>query len=206
MSLACADDASPGVDGDDTSTSTSDESETAGDGDGDFNFHDGDYLLTLSMEVVDPYQESADLDPELPVQFIVSVSMDEDFVSFSFQPLALDVGSITSPRTLIGDPWVYSNIPHVNGEFTLNPGDETGVVTIAGKSNPVDGSDLLLAIILDGSFQLSSFCGSSSWGFVTNVMESPSPSDFDPIFATFAAIKIDGTLPTELPLSCDDLN
>ena len=181
-------------DGDgDPTTGDGDGDPTTGDGDGDPNVdtdtYDGEYLLALSTT----------LDPNLPLQFLVTVDAGTTLVDLTVQPLSLDVGQTTTPREVVGDPLVYTDIPHVDGAFTL----DLGTVMITGMANPITGSDIVVAAQLDGSFVSDmAFCGTVTG----DVME---PIDYPLAGSTFAAIEVQDTspqgLPTDFPLSCADL-
>jgi hypothetical protein len=164
-----------------------------GDGDGDPNvdtdIYDGEYLLALSTT----------LDPDLPMQFIVTVDAGTTLVDLSIQPLSLDVNQTTTPRLPVGEPLVYTQIPHTDGVFTL----DLGTVMITGDANPITGSDIVVTAELDGSFiSETAFCGT----ITGDVMQ---PIEYNLIGSTFAAVEVEDTTPDGLPvdiaLSCADL-
>jgi hypothetical protein len=164
-----------------------------GDGDGDPNvdteIYDGEYLLALSTT----------LDPNLPLQFIVTVDAGTTLVDLSIQPLSLDVNQTTTPRLPVGDPLVYNQIPHVDGVFTL----DLGTVMVPGAANPITGSNITVAAVLAGSFvSETAFCGT----ITGDVMQ---PIVYDLVGSTFAAVEVEDTSPAALPvdiaLSCADV-
>lgn len=142
--------------------------------------------------------------PGLPLQFIAEVTFTPEgsggMLAMELQPLALNQGSQTEPRTPVGD---VISIP-------ATPVDESGAFTIAslgelrvtGVANPITGGDIRADVSLDGNiFNENIFCGSAG-GEV-----------FEPLplmlgGSTFGAERIDDTsaaaLPTDIVLSCPE--
>lgn len=133
--------------------------------------------------------------PGLPFQFVVFVAQTSPGVwDMTFQPLALDVGSTTTPRFPVGEPRLYQGAEFSEGaplQFY------TGSLTIPGEANPVNGTPVTLDAFLDGSEAGDPYCGP-----VTGAVLEPVQADL--AGSSFATTRIpDPTaLPTDFPMAC----
>jgi hypothetical protein len=146
----------------------------------------GVYLLAVSTIV----------SPDLPFQFLTTVdASDPSLWTFVFQPLSLDGGQTDSPRLPVGDPFVFTDVPVMNGQFTLDFGE----LLLAGATNPITSSDITATILLAGQVQdADAFCGDVS-GMVT----APLMTTIDG--SSFAAVRVAGLddLPDAITIDCD---
>jgi hypothetical protein len=146
----------------------------------------GDFLLALATP----------LDPTLPLQYIATF----DFVPMGMggtvdvelQPLALDQGSTTMPRTFFGPPLVFMGIPvAADGTFTV----DVGPLSVAAETNPIVLLDaqadnvVMNAQILD----VDDVCGTVDGDLVAPIAASLAGS-------TFAAVRVPDTMPASLPV------
>jgi hypothetical protein len=133
--------------------------------------------------------------PGLPYQFLVSTTETAPGVwDMTLQSLALDVGSTTSPRYPVGEPRFYPGVAYDEG---MPLKFYTGVLTIPGEANPINGTDVTLDAFLDGSDLGDPFCGPVSGA----VLE---PIQADLAGSTFATTQIPDpeTLPVDFPATC----
>lgn len=163
---------------------------------------------TAAAEQPDPPQWfllaiSTDLDRELPLQALVSLSNVESLphgvgwttADFSLQWLSLDPGSTTDPREPIGPVLLYPAIEiPLGGSFSW----ELDAVTIPGTANPIDGAEVVASMRL-GALTIDSDypCGRVT-GMVTEPRDAPLED------STFAMTELtDGEpLPVDFPLAC----
>jgi hypothetical protein len=137
---------------------------------------------------------SAVISPATPLQFIATVqattTADGGTMTIDFQPLALDVGSTTMPRTPVGDPLTLPTATiEGDGCFGVNLGE----VMVTGAANPITGADIVAALAIEGAIQSEDlWCGNVS-GMVSM------PLMLDLAGSTFAATRIAGTDPASLP-------
>lgn len=145
----------------------------------------GDYLLAVSTVV----------SRDLPLQFYTTVeASDPALWTVILQPLSLDIGQTGGPQVPFGDPFVFTDVPVVDGAFTLDFGE----ILLAGATNPITGSDITASIVLTGHVQdADSFCGDAS-GTVT----APLMTTIDG--STFAAVRVSGldALPDAITINC----
>ncbi len=137
----------------------------------------GTFLLALEATIA----------PGLPLQFLTTVKFTEDAaggggtLDLDLQPLALDLGSTTSPRTPVGDPIVAHGVPvAADGSWVA----DLGTVAVPGAANPLTGSDISANVVLHGVIQSADLmCGT-----VTGKIFSPIQSDL--AGSTFAAARV----------------
>lgn len=133
--------------------------------------------------------------PGLPFQFLVFTTQSGPGVwDMSLQPLALDVGSTTTPRYPVGEPTFYPGVAYDEG---VPLAFYTGQLTIPGEANPVNGTAVTIDAFLDGSDLGDPFCGPVSGAVVE-------PVQADLAGSTFATTRIPDpmTLPLEFPTTC----
>lgn len=177
--------------GDPTATTGSvpgDPTETSESTTGDAPVVVGEYLLAVSTVIA----------PAQPLQFIATNELigapGQQTLRTALQPLALDLGQVTTPRTPVGEPLVFAGIPVVDGIFKV----DLGVVTVSGAANPITGSDITAQLALVGEFVGPDFyCGTVDGDLLMPLMASLTGS-------TFAAVRIadPGDLPAEVTLDC----
>ena len=145
----------------------------------------GDFLLAAALTV----------NPATPLQWTVEVvfTADDDgggSMDLVLQPLALDVGSTTTPRTPFGEALVYDDvIVDPDGSFSL----DLGVLQVAGATNPITGSDVTTTAAIDGAIvDIDNACGDLS-GMVSV------PIAYDLAGSTFAMVRIPDPDPDSLP-------
>lgn len=149
----------------------------------------GTFLLAVSTVI------SADL----PLQFIVTNTMKTNMdgsvtLDSSLQPLALDLSSVTMPRTPVGDPLEFMNLPIVDGQFEI----DAGTVMVTGMANPVTGSDIEATLLMKGQIEgVDFYCGSIEGDLVSPLMSTLKGS-------TFAAVRLTDpmVLPTDVTINC----
>ncbi|MFY0534913.1 hypothetical protein [Nannocystis pusilla] len=171
--------------GDPTTTTGSvpgDPTETSDSTTGDVPVLVGEYLFAVSTVLA----------PAQPFQFIATNELvgapGQQTMRTALQPLRLDQGKVTTPRTPIGEPLVFAGIPVVDGIFKV----DLGVVMISGAANPITGSEITAQLALVGEFVGPDFyCGT-----VAGELMSPVMANLDG--STFAAVRIDD--PSDLPL------
>ena len=190
-------------DGDPTTSGDGDgDPTTSGDGDGDGDpttgDGDGDPADIPNMDGVYLFALETSLGPDLPLQFVTTVSNMQIDASggtadFSFQPLSLGVSETTTPRMFVGEPLDYTGVVFdVDGGFTI----DMGLVMVTGAANPVTGSDIEADLQVIGDIvQANAMCGELAGQLL-------SPLDFDLTGSSFAAIALadDGSDPMTLPL------
>jgi hypothetical protein len=146
----------------------------------------GDFLMALATP----------LDPSLPLQFIATF----DFVAagmggtvdVELQPLALDQGSTTTPRTFFGPPLMFVGIPvAADGTFAIN----VGMMAIPAETNPIIFIDAQAQnVVMDVQIlDADELCGTVSGDLVFPVM-SPLAG------TTLGAIRVADTMPASLPV------
>jgi hypothetical protein len=147
----------------------------------------GDFLLVLATP----------LDPTLPFQYVANF----DYVPSGFgggtvdvemQPLALDTGSTTTPRTFFGPPLVFPGIPVTpDGTFAV----PVGILDVAAETNPLffidaQANNVVMSVqVLDAD----DLCGT-----VTGSLVFPVASSLDG--TTLAAVRVLDVMPAGLPL------
>jgi len=145
----------------------------------------GDYLLAVSTII----------SPDLPFQYLTTVdASDPALWTFVVQPLSLEIGQTGSPRLPSGEPFVFTDVPVVDGQFTLDFGE----ILLAGETNPITGSDISASIVLAGQVQdADSFCGDA-----TGMVTAPLRTSIDG--STFAAVRVAGLddLPDAITINC----
>ena len=145
----------------------------------------GDYLLAVSTVI----------SKDLPLQFYTTVEATSPSLwTLTLQPLSLDIGEVNQPQEPVGDPFVFTDVPVVDGKFTLDFGE----LMISGAANPITGSDITASIVLAAQVESADFfCGDAS-GMVT----SPLMTSIDG--STFAAVRVAGldALPVEITINC----
>jgi hypothetical protein len=158
----------------------------------------GVYLLAL---------ETA-LGPDIPLQFVTTVEMtvaddaQSATASFTFQPLALEMFSLTAPRTFVGEPLTFEGIVYdADGNYEL----DMGLVMVTGAANPITGSDIAATLVIDGHIvHVDAMCG-------TITGELMSPLTYDLAGSTFAMTRLDddgsdpATLPMMFPYRCNQV-
>ncbi|PCC72768.1 hypothetical protein SAMN02745121_01885 [Nannocystis exedens] len=169
-------------------STSADPTMTSGSTTGDAPVESGQYLLAVSTSVA----------PELPIQFIatntVSGAPGQQVLHLELQPLALDQGKVTTPRTPVGEPLVFEAIPVTDGIFKF----DLGVVMIAGAANPITGGDITAQLAMVGEFvDQDFFCGTVDGEVTAPLMTSLTGS-------TFAAVRVadPSDLPVEVTLDC----
>jgi hypothetical protein len=147
----------------------------------------GDFLLVVSTPI----------DPTLPLQYVASfdyvpAGMGGGTVDVELQPLALDTGSTTTPRTFFGPPMVFPAVPvAADGTFAL----PVGILNVAAETNPLFFIDaqannvVFSALVLDAD----DVCGT-----VSGMLVFPIASSLDG--TTFAAVRVPGVMPGSLPV------
>lgn len=152
----------------------------------------GIYLLALETSIA----------PGLPLQFVADVEAELDEstgdgpVNISFQPLSLEVGSMTEPREPVGDPIVVETTA-TGGSFMVDFGE----TNVTGMANPITGSDITANLALQGTIR-----GENAWcGAVTGDVLSPIQASLEG--STFAAIRLADASerPEMFPVSCDGI-
>jgi len=135
---------------------------------------------------------STPLQPGLPFQAVVIATPGDGTTDLVLQWLSLDIGSTTSPRELVGDPYAY-NVP-VDGSGTFFW--DTGVILIPGAANPLTGEDLVVSIQANvvpvGN---PAYCGEAGGTILMPVEASLDVS-------THAMTVVEGALPIEFPIGC----
>ena len=150
---------------------------------------DGVFLLAVSTAV----------NPPTPLQFIAEVDAELDLagngtIAANFQPLSLDVGSVTEPREEVGNSIDLSSDVTEFG-FVLDFGE----IMVTGAANPITGSDIVSQISLTGRIQdADGWCGTAT-GEVSSPLQLPLEG------STFAAIRLAdrGERPLEFPMDCE---
>jgi hypothetical protein len=177
-------------------TSSEDDSSSSDEGTtGEFMLPDfsGDFLLAAATVV----------DPNLPFQWIATFDFTGDVdggtVDVELQPLALDEGSTTSPRTFFGQPLAFPDVPvAADGTFSI----DIGPLTIAAETNPIIAIDAEVEMaVFDGQvLDADTLCGTFGGDVVSPIMQSLDGS-------TFGAIRVLATdpdsLPAAFPSSCE---
>ena len=145
----------------------------------------GDFLLAAGLVI----------DPAHPLQWTVEVQFTATddgggTMDLVLQPLALDVGETTEPRTAFGDTLEYDGVVVApDGTFTLDLGE----LAVAGETNPITGNDVVTTALIEGEIlDADDLCGDLS-GMVT------SPLALDLAGSTFAMTRIDAPDPDALP-------
>jgi hypothetical protein len=146
----------------------------------------GDFLLALATP----------LDPSLPLQYIATFDFTPGgmggTVDVELQPLALDAGSTTIPRTFFGAPMMFAAIPvAADGSFTI----DVGMMAVAAETNPIIFIDAQADMVVFDAQILDqdNVCGTVSGNVVFPIMASLAGS-------TFAAVRVADTLPASLPV------
>jgi hypothetical protein len=146
----------------------------------------GDFLLVLATP----------LDPTLPFQYVANF----DYVPSGFgggtvdvemQPLALDTGSTTTPRTFFGPPLVFPGIPVTpDGTFAV----PVGILDVAAETNPLFFTD---AQANNVNFSVQVLDADALCGTVTGFLVFPIASPLDG--TTLAAVRVADVMPAGLP-------
>jgi hypothetical protein len=137
---------------------------------------------------------AASIAPTSPLQFIATVTLTTTptggTLHIEFQPLALEVGSTTEPRTFAGEVLVLPEAEvDMGGGFALDLGE----VAVTGDANPITGSDIVATLMMEGAIQNTDlWCGTI--GGAVSV-----PADIDLTGSKFAAVRIEATDPASLP-------
>lgn len=134
-------------------------------------------------------------EPGLPFQFVVWAEQVQPGIwNLTFQCLALDVGSTTSPRYPVGEPTTYTGLELGHGlPFQFS----TGPLVIPGEANPINGTEVTIDAFFDGNDAGDPYCGSVSGSVVA-------PVQADLAGSTFATTRIPGpeSLPETFPAAC----
>jgi len=152
----------------------------------------GDFLFAVATPLA----------TDLPFQYIANF----DFVPSGFggtvdielQPLALDTGSSTTPRTFFGPPMVFPGIPvTVNGTFAL-PVD---ILNVAAECNPLYFIDAQANNVV---FNMQVLDTDDLCGTVTGFLVFPvaSPLDGSTVAATRVFDASPAGLPAVFPVAC----
>lgn len=152
----------------------------------------GEFLMALATP----------LDPTLPLQFIATF----DFVAagmggtvdVELQPLALDQGSSTTPRTFFGPPLMFAGIPvAADGTFSIN----VGALAIAAETNPIVLIDAQAQnVVMDAQIlDADDVCGTVTGDLVFPIM---SPLAGTTLGATRVADTMPASLPVVFPVAC----
>lgn len=147
----------------------------------------GDFLFVVATP----------LDPTLPFQYIANF----DYVPSGFgggtvdvelQPLALDTGSSTTPRTFFGPPLVFPAIPVTpDGTFAI----PVGILNVAAETNPLFFIDAQANNVI---FSLQVLDVDDLCGTVTGFLVFPVASPLDG--TTIGAVRVADIMPAGLPL------
>jgi hypothetical protein len=107
------------------------------------------------------------------------------------QPLALDVGETTDPRTAVVDALEYDDVVvNPDGTFEL----DLGVLELDGETNPITGSDIVTTALIEGEIlDADDMCGDLSGSVTVPLM-------LDLAGSTFAMTRIEAPDPDSLPL------
>jgi hypothetical protein len=140
---------------------------------------------------------AAVISPSTPLQFIADVQLtttaEGGTMTITFQPLALDMGETTTPRTPVGELLMLPETPvDAGGAFAVDLGE----VSVVGAANPITQSDITATLMLDGAIQ-----NEDLWcGRVTGMVTMPIQLDLgDGAGSTFAATRIESADPAMLP-------
>lgn len=147
----------------------------------------GDFLLAVATP----------LDPTLPLQYIATFDYTPSgvgggTVDVELQPLALDTGSTTTPRTFFGPPLAYPGVPVTSdGTFAI----PVGVLNVAAETNPLFFIDAQAIMVVFNSqvVDADNVCGT-----LTGQLVFPVASPLDG--TTFAAVRVADVLPASLPV------
>lgn len=147
----------------------------------------GDFLFVVATP----------LDPTLPFQYIANF----DYVPSGFgggtvdvelQPLALDTGSSTTPRTFFGPPLVFPAIPVTpDGTFAI----PVGILNVAAETNPLFFIDAQANNVI---FTIQVLDADDLCGTVTGFLVFPVASPLDG--TTIGAVRVADIMPAGLPL------
>lgn len=147
----------------------------------------GDFLFVVSTP----------LDPTLPFQYVanfdyVPTGLGGGTVDVELQPLALDTGSSTTPRTFFGPPLVYPAIPVTpDGTFAI----PVGILSVAAETNPLFLTDAQANNVV---FSVQVLDADDLCGTVTGLLVFPVASPLDG--TTLAAVRVADVMPPGLPL------
>ncbi|HEY8378384.1 MAG TPA: hypothetical protein VIK91_17930 [Nannocystis sp.] len=149
----------------------------------------GTFLVAVSTNIL----------ADLPMQFIATNTMTTDpdgkvTLDASLQPLALDPGKVTTPRTPIGDPLPYTGLPIVDGKFEI----DAGTIMLPGMANPITGGDIVATLLMKGTIIDADFYCGEIQGTVS------APIEADLTGSTFAAVRLadPSMLPTDVTINC----
>src|SRR5690606_31734723 len=131
------------------------------------------------------------LDPSLPFQWIATFTFTPvgmgGVVDVELQPLTLDMGSTTTPRTFFGPPAVFPAIPVApDGTFTI----DVGPMAVPAETNPIIFADAQTDMVM---FDVQIVDPDNVCGTVDGNVTSPI---FQPLAGTtFGAIRVADTMP-----------
>jgi hypothetical protein len=147
---------------------------------------DGDFLMAVATVI----------DPSLPLQYIATFDITPvgmgGTVDVDLQPLALDQGSTTVPRTPFGVPMSFPGLPVApDGTFSI----PIGPLPVPGETNPITGSDVQADMVLIDATIIDedNVCGTMSGDLVSPIMISLSGT-------TMGSVRVADTSPAGLPV------
>lgn len=143
---------------------------------------------------------STPLAPDLPLQFIVYVTMPTDHIGTlevsGVRSLSLEIGSVTAPREPIGlnHTWDDAKVYHYYFDDL-----STGLLPIPGDANPITGEAVELDATLTGTVKSRNLLCGVVFGEILK------PSQQSLVGSTFAARRVaaDDLLPGEVVVDCD---
>ncbi|HET6584508.1 MAG TPA: hypothetical protein VFG69_13695 [Nannocystaceae bacterium] len=146
---------------------------------------------------------AATINPPTPLQFYTEVTFEPladgtgGTMQLSMQPLALDQGQVTTPRTPIGDKLEIADVMvDGSGAFMVVATED---LMVPGAANPITGGDIVVQdLVLTGSIQNEDIMCGSVTGLVT------APIMLDLAGSTFAAERVTAIdmLPTTVLGAC----
>jgi hypothetical protein len=148
----------------------------------------GDFLMAVATP----------LDPTLPFQYIATFDfvpggLGGGTVDIEMQPLALDTGSTTTPRTFFGPPLVFPGVPVTpDGTFAI----PVGILSVAAECNPLF---FIAAQANNVTFSAQVLDADDICGTVTGMLVFPVANPLDG--TTFAAVRVADVLPASLPVA-----
>lgn len=131
-----------------------------------------EYLVLLHLSV----------QPDTPVQLVGTIGVEEGIMTLDLEFLSLNILSDSEPRLPTSVFLQVGDIPvDSNGSFEFALED----MTVIGAANPITGSDMLMAIQVEGQLQEGQLCGALA-GSVSV------PADINLSGSRFAAIPTGG--------------
>lgn len=110
------------------------------------------------------------LDPQRPLQWhMVSEWEGDELVEVTLQSLSLDIGSTTSPRLLVGDPFVVETATGDTGEIAIAIEE----LFVPGVANPITGTEVVgEGVRMQGFVQLDGTACGVVMGMITAPIET----------------------------------